>query len=171
MFRLLVRDRGPRVTWAGMARSPMRLPRRPADSPASPLQHTHTHRYRGSLIYFFSFSRNVFRRSSTDRSTDRRPSTVQLNVTYRKESCKIFCRIESTLAAGLQFPKGKSFTFFFVFVISRSYLIHNAHSTILRPGDRRRRRNSPIAFRVCCCSFVRFGHKFSAISHHSAAQV
>lgn len=32
--------RGPRVTWAGMARSPRRLPRRPADSPALPLQHT-----------------------------------------------------------------------------------------------------------------------------------
>lgn len=132
MFRLLVRDRGPRVTWAGMARSPMRLPRRPADSPASPLQHTHTHRYRGSLIDFFSFSKNVFRRSSTDRSTDRRPSTVQLTVTYRTESCKILCRIESTLAAGLRFPKGKRF-FFFIFFISRFYLIHDAHSTILRP--------------------------------------
>lgn len=43
-FRQLVRNRGPRVTWAGMARSPMRLPRRPADSPALPLQHTHRYR-------------------------------------------------------------------------------------------------------------------------------
>lgn len=39
-FRRAGRGRGPRVTWAGMARSPRRLPRRPADSPALPLQHT-----------------------------------------------------------------------------------------------------------------------------------
>lgn len=39
-FRRVRRGRGPRVTWAGMARSPRRLPRRPADSPALPLQHT-----------------------------------------------------------------------------------------------------------------------------------
>lgn len=39
-FRRIRRGRGPRVTWAGMARSPRRLPRRPADSPALPLQHT-----------------------------------------------------------------------------------------------------------------------------------
>lgn len=39
-FRRAGRERGPRVTWAGMARSPRRLPRRPADSPALPLQHT-----------------------------------------------------------------------------------------------------------------------------------
>lgn len=50
LFRQQVRDRGPRVTWAGMARSPMRLPRRPADSPASPLQHIHI--YRNRLIVF-----------------------------------------------------------------------------------------------------------------------
>lgn len=39
-FRRAGRGRGPRVTWAGMARSPRRLPRRPADLPALPLQHT-----------------------------------------------------------------------------------------------------------------------------------
>jgi len=39
-FRRVGRGRGPRVTWAGMARSPRRLPRQPADSPALPLQHT-----------------------------------------------------------------------------------------------------------------------------------
>lgn len=40
-FRRVWQKRGPRVTWAGMARSPRRLPRRPADSPALPLQHTY----------------------------------------------------------------------------------------------------------------------------------
>lgn len=41
-FRRAGQVRGPRVTWAGMARSPRRLPRRPADSLALPLQHTQT---------------------------------------------------------------------------------------------------------------------------------
>lgn len=63
-FHRLVRDRGPRVTWAEMARSPRRLPRRPADSLALPLQHTQTDSrplmFRHDMLFdFFIFFDNI----------------------------------------------------------------------------------------------------------------
>lgn len=101
-FRQLVRDRGPRVTWAGMARSPMRLPRRPADSPALPLQHTHTipgtslisSRKYISYFVFFLCSFQFFCLA-----------VFKMNIPFLVIIVRILttsnpCRIESTLAAG-----------------------------------------------------------------------
>lgn len=84
LFRQQVRDRGPRVTWAGMARSPMRLPRRPADSPASPLQHIHI--YRVPINNCFSIPKREKKKKERERKKkyDRSYARSIVRTSYRR---------------------------------------------------------------------------------------
>lgn len=98
LFRQQVRDRGPRVTWAGMARSPMRLPRRPADSPASPLQHIHIHRV--PINNCFSIPKREKKKKERERKKkyDRSYARSIVRTSYRRTGENI----KSTLAAAVR---------------------------------------------------------------------